>query len=228
MAQEIAQQIKSLSIKDAFIVPPKPLATPVIVVADLESGSLEPDAAIFTLSGVAVDVETGCILGERYWLVDHGGDNACRRIDADTMEFWERVKRQQPEAYTEAFDHSLPRLPLGCVMQEFCDWSREFYAPEQAVELLGNGVDFDNAVMAHACNQLGIEKSWAHYSNQQLHTMVWMHRLITGRDYKREIPFDGVPHISRDDARHEAKVVSRIIEDFYVMCSIAKEHGWTV
>lgn len=197
----------------------RPLASPVIVVADLESGSLEPDAAIFTLGTVAVNVETGRQLGERYWRVEHGGVNASRRVDESTLKFWEKVKVQYPEAYKEAFDDSLPRFPLEMVMQEFCDWSREFYAPGEAVELLGNGIDFDNTVLSHACRQIGIEPSWKFYSNQQLHTIVWLHRLITGRDYKRELPFDGVPHISLDDARHEAKVVVRIVEDFYVMAS---------
>lgn len=188
------------------------MASPYLAVVDIETLAQSIDAVIASIGVTVVNVLESSILGEFYVRVDH--DQPGRVTDESTLAFWELLKVSHPEAWTEVFDESLSRESLPSALLGL----KSFLATMEAdgtrdIEVMGNGPEFDNAILLHAANQLRLGDLWLFRRNQSMRTVVWLGRLLVGRDPKYQIPFEGVAHHSLHDSRHEAKVINAIVGD---------------
>lgn len=190
-----------------------PMATPFIAVLDVETLAQSVHAVIGTIGVTVVNVMTGEELGHFYRRVILIGQQG-RVTDEDTLAFWEGQKLANPVAWAEVFDRSLHRQPLEFVLQDLNHFLQRMSAGGREIEVIGNGPEFDNAIIEDACDQLGVDELWHFRRNQSMRTAVWMGRLLLGVDPKYQIPFEGVQHHAGDDSRHEAKTIVSIVRSF--------------
>lgn len=188
------------------------LATPFLAVVDIETLAQSIDAVIATIGITVINVLTGIILGEFYVRVDHNQPG--RVTDEPTLAFWAELKVSHPEAWAEVFDERLSRVSLSTALLGLKSFLATMAADgSREIEVMGNGPEFDNAIVLHAAKQLNMGDLWGFRRNQSMRTAVWLGRLLVGRDPKYQIRFEGVQHHALHDSRHEAKVTSVIVCD---------------
>jgi hypothetical protein len=186
----------------------------IVGVLDIETGSLRNKAHIFTIGLVIGNVVTGEILGEYYYRVS-AVDQEGRIIDNDTIVgFWGDSSKVSLEAQKEIFNTMLERMPLSDALLKLNSDIVEFKNRHKLkrIDIMGNGSEFDNAIVIEACHEFDIKPAWSHSNNQSLRTLVWLGRLALGIDPKYDIPFDGVVHNALDDCRHEFKYAAAIVK----------------
>jgi hypothetical protein len=71
--------------------------------------------------------------------------------------------------------------------------------PTRSVQSLGNGVDFDNVILANAYSACMLKQPWSHKSNRCYRTIYNETKDIIARP-----TFSGVAHDALDDAKNQA------------------------
>lgn len=182
-----------------------------VAVVDLETLGKGAGATIASIGVVIVDV------GQQAGIVDEFYSRVAlkqgRQCDADTMAWWEQQKAENPEAWVEVFG-SGARPSLDYVLEELSGFLSRHFDHAGPVELMGNGSEFDNVLLADAYKQWDIAQPWPFRGNQSLRTAVWMGRQLLGIDPKYDLPFEGAQHHALHDARHEAKYLLHIMSAF--------------
>lgn len=181
-----------------------------VAVVDIETLGKGADAVIGSIGVVIVDVTRLQAIDEFYCRIDLAQG---RQRDDDTLAFWEQQKAESPAAWEEMFGNA-GRLFLVDALQALSNFLSRHFSKAAAVELMGNGSEFDNVLLADAYRQWGVEQPWWFRGNQSLRTAVWMGRVLLGVDPKYQLPFDGVRHHALHDARHEAAYLIAILKAF--------------
>ena len=190
--------------------------SPVVIVADIESLDTAVTAKIGTVGAAAVDVMTGRRIATFYRRIDLSLDQPGRTANEDTVTVWAKQASDSPEAWREMFEPGLPRGPLEQVLNEFADFVR--YVEKltgQRAQVMGNGPEFDNAVLAHAYGQMGIRLPWSYWVNQSLRTAVWLGRVLCEIDPKNQLARTGALHHALYDAIHEAETLLVILGELW-------------
>jgi len=208
---------------------------PLIAVVDLESLDTVVSAVIASVGCVVIDVLTGEEKGSFYHQLDVTEQEGIRSHSQDTLDWWQKIREQNPEAYLATFpdktvfsqgnDYGL----LPYTLNAFNEFLRAQFGDER-IQIMGNGSEFDNAILMHAMHQFGIEPAWDHGGNQSLRTPVWMGRLLLDYDPKYELEFEGIKHHALHDARHEAKYLHLIVKMFQEKLGLTEEklrHAFT-
>lgn len=189
--------------------------SPVVVVVDLETLATSQDAVIGTIGAVARNLLDDRALGTFYQRIDLALHQPRRYRDAETTAWWK--KQEGSLAWRELFDPALPRVSLELALTQLADWMGEMKAHCPAgsyLQVMGNGCEFDNVILADAFEQFAMPLPWQFRANQSLRTAVWLGRLLLNTDPKYAQPFLGEPHYALDDARHEAETLQAIVNLF--------------
>lgn len=165
-------------------------------ILDLETLDLQPSAIILTIGIATVEISDGGldILGRHYWRAQPF-DQPGRTISEETLEWW---RKQPSPAINEALntsDHY--REPLPQILSAVAATLELYPHP-----IWGNGSDFDNAIMQHAFQQIGLK--WPYYRNRCLRTARQMAKSLVADFVTPERPAHLTPHIALDDAEYEA------------------------
>ncbi|MGD1507122.1 3'-5' exonuclease [Vibrio harveyi] len=204
-------------------------SSPVIHVADLETGSTGPNTHIFSAAVVTVDLYQRRIINQTYMLIsDEGQEN---RIKDDinqpnsTMAFWEKQKTESPEAYAELFsaEKQEERLSLPEALHQIAYYIKENTPEGTKAQVMGNGPEFDNVILSHAYKEAGIEQPWYFLGNQSLRTACLLGRLLLGIDPKYTLERKGPLHHALYDALHEAEYLIEITSS--LITEITKGHN---
>lgn len=181
-----------------------------IAVVDLETLGKGPRAVIGEIGVVIVDVEQLVAVDEFYCRVSL---HQPRQRDESTMSWWDQQRIDSPQAWLEMFKNT-DRLCLADAIDALKDFLARHFPRALAVELMGNGPEFDNVILEDAYSQCGIELPWSFRGNQSLRTVVLMGRLLLDIDPKFQIEFEGIRHHALHDARHEAAYLISILRSF--------------
>lgn len=181
-----------------------------IAVVDLETLGKGHRAVIGEIGVVIVDVEQLVAVDEFYSRVSH---HQPRQRDESTMAWWEQQRIDSPLAWQEMFKNP-ERLYLADALNALNGFLSRHFPRALAVELMGNGPEFDNVILEDAYSQCGIELPWSFRGNQSLRTVVLMGRMLLDIDPKFQIEFDGIRHHALHDARHEAAYLISILRSF--------------
>lgn len=195
--------------------------TPLVAVVDIETASRKPNAAILSVGCVIVNVLEQVEVGRFYSRCDMD-DQIARDQDNETLDWWEKVKADNPESYEEAFSLDLERSPLAMVLTGL-DAFFACHFGEAKRQVMGNGPEFDNVILGDACKQLGIEQPWHYGGNQSLRTAVLMGRLLLGIDPKYDLPKNPHPHHALYDAIHEADYLMAVFAAFQSVADDAED-----
>lgn len=172
------------------------------VMLDLETMSTQNNAAITSIGACFFEPTTGEIGTTFYMPVNLESAAHFGVIDAKTVLWW---LKQSDCARHELTKEN--RAPLHFALESF----KRFIADSTGkVEIWGNGIGFDNVILANAFNACGIKLPW-HFSNDRdVRTIVALGKALLGYDPKNEMAFSGTAHNALDDAIHQAKYVSAI------------------
>ncbi|MEM0550195.1 MULTISPECIES: 3'-5' exonuclease [Aeromonas] len=193
--------------------PRHPTVTPCVAPLDIETLAKTVDAVIATIALVARNVVTKEVLGEFYVRVNL--EQPGRVTDEETLSFWHGQRESNPEAWEEVFGYSDERIQLVDALIGLKSFIEDIErSTGMCVEVMGNGPEFDNTILTHASQQLGLGDLWHFRRNESMRTVVWMGRLLLGVDPKYQVPFIGVPHHALHDARHEGCTITEIVQAF--------------
>jgi hypothetical protein len=185
-----------------------------VAVVDIETLGQGPDAVICSIAVVVVDLVNLVVIDEFYCRVDHNQVN--RTTAQGTMDFWRQQEQESPEAWAELFmfNPACIRLFITDALELLFTFLLKVFGRVEDVQLMGNGSEFDNVILAHAYEQWEMPQPWHFRGNQSLRTAVWMGRVLLGVDPKYQLPFEGIRHHALHDARHEAAYLIAILKAF--------------
>lgn len=172
------------------------------------------------MSDIMVDLETldtrpsSIILSIGACKVNWGGDfepthdfyriisvESCKEVglteSASTRAFW----NGQPEEARKVFTD--PNVSLLQGLSDFANYLRTFGVSK--VKLWGNGSDFDNVILTHAYDKLGLNAPWRFYNNRCFRTVrkTFSHLI-------EEPDRTGTHHNALDDAKFQARILGRL------------------
>ena len=160
------------------------------IMLDLETMGTGLDAAIIAVGAVRFDTD---ITARFYKIVSlKSSVDAGLRMDPETVLWW---MRRSEEARAE-FDEEATTL-FDCLMS-FSEW-----IGKDAI-VWGNGVDFDNVILANAYKALKIRAPWDFWNNRCYRTLKALHPEI-------ELERTGTYHRAVDDAESQAQHLIRIL-----------------
>lgn len=184
--------------------------SPLIAIADIETLAKSPAAKIGAIGVVLVDVIEGREAGRFYTPVCL--DSQLHREECqDTIEWWEQQKEQFPAAYTEMYAEDIERMSLRGALEALSAFLKANFGAKK-IQLMGNGPEFDNVILAHAYEQAELEVPWHYSGNQSLRTALWMGQVLRGIEPKYAIAFMGTQHHALHDAVHEARCLLAVFK----------------
>ena len=171
------------------------------VMIDIETLGTSADAVICTIGAVVFDAR-GSTICDRLELrpdMTEQTDNHHRRINADTVDWWEK---QSPEAIDEAISDR-DRIPFKDAMAELHKFCRNRKA------IWANGVCFDITILENAWHELNIAPPWDFWTVRDARTVYD----LCGVSIK-----DGhvTSHKAVEDAEHQAVVVQRAYRKLFL------------
>lgn len=170
---------------------------------DIETLDQRISAAIASIGLVSVDVRTGERVGKFFIQVETSGQ-VSRTRTSDTIQWWHNRDLVSQEAFDLTFSNPQHSLKEALLLLDahIADMEAK-YGLGGRPQVIGNGPEFDNSIIQHANNQVGVKPCWAFRGNQSARTIVWLGR-AAGLNEKYEGQFGGVKHHALDDALWEA------------------------
>jgi len=164
------------------------------VMLDLETMSVESNAAICSIGAVKFTIEDG-VIDTFYRTVDAADCKAKGlHISTDTVKWWS----QQPKPVLEALRKDT--LPLWAALTQFSQWYGTKPLPTW-----GCGAGFDNVIMENAYKAVGMRRPWTPWVDRCYRTMREMVKLP-------EDAREGTYHNALDDALHQTHHLLKILK----------------
>ncbi|WP_010603982.1 3'-5' exonuclease [Pseudoalteromonas maricaloris] len=176
------------------------------VMTDLETMSTSSNAALVSIGACFFDPLNGDIGASFEISVDLTTSAKLCEMDAETVLWW---LERSDEARRKLLAHDV--LPLAEALGEFDQWVSQIEDIDTRT-VWGNGATFDNTILRNAYKACGMQAPWQFRNDRDVRTVVDLGRRLFNFDPKKEIPFEGTRHSALDDAIHQAKYVSAIIQ----------------
>ncbi|QGF21061.1 hypothetical protein MA11_gp36 [Pectobacterium phage MA11] len=187
------------------------------IMLDCESLSTKPNAALLSLSSVAFNLEAknqhDLFVGEfdTHILIDDAFANG--DVDPQTVLWW---MKQDEGARRAIISGQAKALPEDVALRDFNSWIMRMTGDENPddVEIWSNDELADALWVQNAMARHNIAPAWPWWGVRCFRTI---NSLYPG--FRGATKFDGTPHIGVDDARHQAKVLWRIINEGMAGCT---------
>jgi hypothetical protein len=128
--------------------------------------------------------------------------------DSGTMEWWEKQSKEAKkivfsgqDSYADAF-------------YSFKDWIDNIKCGGSDVAIWGNGSDFDNRILCHSLDSIGLHDVWDFRYNRDLRTIRALFPLTEPPLWSNAI--HGIKHTALGDARYEADILHKIWSEYYL------------
>ncbi len=166
---------------------------------DLETLSTRPDAAMVSIGAAAFDRDTGAIEDTFYAVINLDSAIADHHVCSATLQWW---MCQGDAARAVFMDASKSTL------RDALEALHRFASQYPDANVWGNGANFDVAILEYAyARHFGYQSApWKFWNVRDMRTIVEAAAAI-GFD-KKSITFQGTAHNARDDAAHQARVIS--------------------
>lgn len=169
---------------------------------DLETMGTSNNSVILSIGAVFFDPYTS-ELGEEFSLpIDW---KSCElyglQADVDTIKWWLQQDKDAIKGILKQGVH------LRDGLKEFSEFIRRF--GKSSAKPWGNGATFDITILENAYKATHLSVPWKFYSVRDCRTVV---DLASGIVNKDEVEFHGVKHNALDDAKHQAKYISKMVQ----------------
>lgn len=169
------------------------------VMIDLETLGTNPDCVFISIGAVEFDPNTGEFGRECYKVLSiQDQESLGRTMTLSTLQWW---KRQSAEARKVLEEAKAPNADLmSSCLTDFKAW-----LPPSCV-VWGNGSTFDIAILENAYTQINLTPRWRFWNVRDVRTIVDLAKGIV----ERPTEVQGTAHNALDDAKHQARYVSRM------------------
>ena len=170
---------------------------------DLETLGTDPSAPIVAIGAVFFDPKTGELGAEFSATIDF--ESACeKRIpDASTIKWW---MKQSDDARAKVLRGKEKMKDQLFELQYFITT----HSHSSKVKPWGNGATFDISMLEDCFKCYGMQAPWKFGNIRDVRTVVELGEMIALT--KDLVEFEGTPHVALDDAKHQARYVSFIIQ----------------
>ncbi len=169
---------------------------------DMETLGVSVTAPIISIAAVYFDPKTGRIGDSFYKVIKLDSSLANGVIEPSTLSWW---MMQSDEARQVFNDQS------AVTFVEALHQLSDFAVSDGGSDLLqvwGNGASFDNAIIAHAYSQAGIDLPWRFRNDRDVRTIVSLCSEIKNVNVLNSVVREGIHHNALDDAIYQARYVS--------------------
>lgn len=169
------------------------------VMVDLETWGTKPGCAARSLGAVFFNPDTGELGNEFYATIT---DTSCKKLkltrDQGTVDWWAK-----PENALANKQLSEGQLPIEEVIERFT----KFWRGGRGMWFWGQGANFDEPILGHIYDALGIKRPWDFYRAQDTRTVYRMAERMT--DFSMfSLKRKGTYHNALDDCKHQVLCVS--------------------
>lgn len=178
------------------------------IMLDLETLSTRSDAAIVAIGAVAFDRSSVATIpsGRFYMLINPEDAAKYGHISGATFGWW---VLQSPEARAM---FALPCVRLPDALSEFSAWCSTVCSGDaRALEMWGNGSDFDNVVLGSAYDKLGEPRPWKYNMSRCFRTLK-SHASDEWNKAMRDKHAKGTHHNALDDAVRQAEIAVELFK----------------
>jgi hypothetical protein len=166
---------------------------------DLETLSTRPDAAVVSIGAAAFNRDTGAIGETFYAVITLDSAIEDHHVCSATLQWW----MSQGDAARAVFMDS-DKSTLRAALEDL----HIFVSRYPDANVWGNGANFDIAILEYAyARHFGYQAApWKFWNVRDMRTIV---EAAAAKNFdKKSIIFEGVAHNARDDAAHQARVIS--------------------
>lgn len=165
---------------------------------DLETLGKTPQAPIVAIGAVYFDPMTGELGDTFYVAIDFGSACERRTPDASTIKWWLGQSDAARSAVVKGKED----------MREALRGLIQFIKANNGATVWGNGATFDISMLEDCIRQYRGTVPWDFWAVRDVRTVVEMGEL---KGIKRDsVKFEGTPHHALDDAKHQARYVSKM------------------
>lgn len=171
------------------------------IMLDLETMGNTSNSAIIAIGAVKFNPTTGELGDEFYTEVSL---ESCYEYgltaDASTILWW----LQQDDAARAKFKNNAKAPKIADALKQFT----MFIGDIRNAQTWGNGISFDLGLLGDTYQRMGLPKPWMFWNERDVRTV----SMIDDDQSKKNIKFDGIPHYALDDAKHQVKYVSNVLQ----------------
>lgn len=164
---------------------------------DLETMGTKAGCPVMSIGAVYFDPLTGETGAEFYMTISL---ESCMEVglipEADTIMWWMQQSDEARGEFVRKIKH-----PIRKVLNEFFEFAK-------GSRPWGNGATFDVSILEHALGAIGRPAPWKFWEIRDVRTVVDLVMRVESVDLRSSI-FEGEKHNALDDAKHQAKMVSR-------------------
>lgn len=167
------------------------------IMVDIETLGTTSDSTIFQIAAIAFDITSGVRLDNFDRIADIE-KNDVMTVDGSTIKWWVDTDK---ELFAELLSRG--RSSSDQVLREFHRWLLDFTDDWKPVYLWGNGILFDNKMIQHQFNKLGLHYPIHYKNDRDVRTIVDLACMKSGmkeKELKEGIyKVDLVEHDALDD-----------------------------
>jgi len=170
---------------------------------DLETLGTDPSAPIVVIGAVFFDPKTGELGEEFSATIDF--ESACekRTPDASAIKWW---LKQSDDARTKVLRGNQTMWQALSGLSMFIHDNSDV----KKVKPWGNGATFDISMIENCFKCYGMTAPWKFWNIRDVRTVVELGEAVGIT--KDMVEFEGTPHVALDDAKHQARYVSLMIQ----------------
>lgn len=175
---------------------------------DLETVGVTPGSGILSISAVEFNTVSGK-LGSEFEAFISMSDLRAKGFyfDPKVIAWWENLSDAQNITFKRS---SVSELSVIGACELFRDWMQPFKAKD-GIRLWGNGAAFDNVLLQTMYNRVQLPTPWHYTQDRCFRTLKPI-----GKALGIPVPlFEGLPHYGLDDARHQARHATAILQRIY-------------
>lgn len=179
------------------------------IMLDIECMGKGSKAPITSLGAVVFNPNTGELGNEFEVVVNLNSSAYYGEMDASTVVWW----LQQSDEARAIYAKDTPKSTLKDALTQFNEWLSA-QGDANDLYLWGNGKEFDNVIVRNAFDACRIKPNFSHWNDSDVRTIVKMGRDILNIDPKTTLEREGTHHSALDDAKFQARYVSKIWQAF--------------
>ena len=183
------------------------------VMVDLETLGTGACPPVFQLAAKAFNIETGEILNSIELFCDISTSES--KPEEQTVMWWLNTNFK---LFTQLLAKGVNGAKTEAQMiEEFITWFNSLHENPKKIFLWGNGINFDNRIIAEKCKQYGLTYPVFYRNDMDVRTILEMAALKMGFDgqiaYRKSMEFIGEAHNADDDVLNQIKIVSKAYTD---------------
>lgn len=169
---------------------------------DMETLGVSVTAPIISIAAVYFDPKTGSVGDSFYKVINLASSLANGVIEPSTLAWW---MAQSDEARQVFNDQSA--IMLEDALHQLSIFANRD-GSSACLQVWGNGASFDNAIIAHAYRQSGLNLPWPFRNDRDVRTIVSLCNELKNVNVLSRVMRDGIHHNALDDAIYQARYVS--------------------